>query len=77
TPNPTSGWYTVVPQQEAIDIDISIEDAFKILISGGIVSPEMPGVKSTSLVTKPPEPVVVENAFITEQPELISVEEES
>jgi uncharacterized membrane protein len=77
TPNPTSGWYTVVPQQEALDLDISIEDAFKILISGGIVSPEMPGVKSTGLVAKPPEPVVVENGFISQQPELISVEEES
>lgn len=77
TPNPTSGWYTVVPQQEALDLDISIEDAFKILISGGIVSPEMPGGKSTGLIAKPPEPVVVENGLITEQPELISVEEES
>jgi uncharacterized membrane protein len=47
TPNPTSGWYTVVPKQEVIDIDISIEDAFKVLISGGIVSPEMPEVKPT------------------------------
>jgi uncharacterized membrane protein len=77
TPNPTSGWYTVVPQEEALDLDISIEDAFKILISGGIVSPEMPGVKSTGLVAKPPEPVVVENGFISQQPKLISVEEES
>jgi uncharacterized membrane protein len=77
TPNPTSGWYTVVPQEEALDLDISIEDAFKILISGGIVSPEMPGVKSTGLVAKPPEPIVVENGFISQKPELISVEEES
>jgi uncharacterized membrane protein len=77
TPNPTSGWYTVVPQEEALDLDISIEDAFKILISGGIVSPEMPGGKSTGLIAKPPEPVVVENGFISQQPELISVEEES
>jgi uncharacterized membrane protein len=77
TPNPTSGWYTVVPQEEALDLDISIEDAFKILISGGIVSPEMPAVKSTGLVAKAPEPVVVENGFISQQPELISVEEES
>jgi uncharacterized membrane protein len=77
TPNPTSGWYTVVPQQEALDIDISIEDAFKILISGGIVSPEMPEVKSTGSVAKPSKPVMVENNFINEQPGLISVEEES
>jgi uncharacterized membrane protein len=39
TPNPTSGWYAIVPEHEAIDLAISIEDAFKVLISGGIVSP--------------------------------------
>ncbi|MDJ0897221.1 MAG: DUF502 domain-containing protein [Xenococcus sp. MO_188.B8] len=40
TPNPTSGWYAMVPEKETIDLDISIEDAFKVLISGGIVNPE-------------------------------------
>ncbi len=40
TPNPTSGWYAMVPEEEAIDLAISIEDAFKVLISGGIVNPE-------------------------------------
>jgi uncharacterized membrane protein len=40
TPNPTSGWYAIVPEHEAIEVTISIEDAFKILISGGIVSSE-------------------------------------
>jgi uncharacterized membrane protein len=39
TPNPTSGWYAIVPESEVINISMSIEDAFKILISGGIVSP--------------------------------------
>ncbi len=39
TPNPTSGWYAIVPEDETIDLAISIEDAFKVLISGGIVSP--------------------------------------
>ncbi len=39
TPNPTSGWYAIVSEDDAIDLDISIEDAFKVLISGGIVSP--------------------------------------
>jgi uncharacterized membrane protein len=40
TPNPTSGWYAIVPEHEAIEVTISIEDAFKVLISGGIVSSE-------------------------------------
>jgi uncharacterized membrane protein len=39
TPNPTSGWYVVIPAEEVITLSLSIEDAFKILISGGIVSP--------------------------------------
>jgi uncharacterized membrane protein len=40
TPNPTSGWYAVVSEDDVIDVAISIEDAFKVLISGGIVTPE-------------------------------------
>jgi uncharacterized membrane protein len=40
TPNPTSGWYAIVPEEEAIALSMSIEDAFKILISGGIVNPD-------------------------------------
>ncbi len=39
TPNPTSGWYAIVSEEETIELPISIEDAFKVLISGGIVSP--------------------------------------
>jgi uncharacterized membrane protein len=51
TPNPTSGWYAVVPEEEVINLDISIEDAFKVLISGGIVSPEIaaPEIEPVSL----------------------------
>ncbi len=40
TPNPTSGWYVVVPEDDVTTVPISIEDAFKVLISGGIVNPE-------------------------------------
>ncbi|MCU0538220.1 MAG: DUF502 domain-containing protein [Hydrococcus sp. Prado102] len=39
TPNPTSGWYAIVAEEDAIVLSMSIEDAFKILISGGIVTP--------------------------------------
>ncbi len=39
TPNPTTGWYAIVPEAEVITISMSIEDAFKVLISGGIVNP--------------------------------------
>jgi uncharacterized membrane protein len=39
TPNPTTGWYAVVPEQDVLDLKMSIEDAFKVIISGGIVNP--------------------------------------
>jgi uncharacterized membrane protein len=39
TPNPTTGWYAIVPEDEVINLSMSIEDAFKVVISGGIVSP--------------------------------------
>ncbi len=39
TPNPTSGWYAMVPEDDVISLSMSIEDAFKVLISGGIVNP--------------------------------------
>ncbi|PSB32597.1 hypothetical protein C7B70_10210 [Chlorogloea sp. CCALA 695] len=39
TPNPTTGWYAVVPEDEVINLSMSIEDAFKVVISGGIVAP--------------------------------------
>ncbi len=40
TPNPTSGFYLMVPEDESYPLNISVEDAFKLIISGGIVSPE-------------------------------------
>ena len=41
TPNPTSGWYAVVPETDVVNLSISIEDAFKVLLSGGIVGPNL------------------------------------
>lgn len=37
TPNPTTGWYAIVPEEDVISLSMSIEDAFKLVISGGIV----------------------------------------
>lgn len=41
TPNPTSGWYAVVPETDVVNLSISIEEAFKVLLSGGIVGPDL------------------------------------
>lgn len=39
TPNPTSGWFVLVPRDECIFLDMNVEDAFKMIISGGMVVP--------------------------------------
>jgi uncharacterized membrane protein len=37
TPNPTSGFLLWVPREKFIEVDISVEEAIKIVVSGGIV----------------------------------------
>jgi uncharacterized membrane protein len=39
TPNPTSGFLLFVPREEMILLDMSVEEAIKMVISGGIVTP--------------------------------------
>ncbi len=40
-PNPTSGMLAIVSEEDVIETDISVEDAMKIIFSGGIVLPDM------------------------------------
>ena len=49
-PNPTSGMLAVIPEDEVIDAGISVEQAMKIIFSGGIVIPE--GLRETITVVK-------------------------
>ena len=39
-PNPTSGVLILVPKHDAIPLDITIEQGLKLVLSGGIVSPD-------------------------------------
>jgi uncharacterized membrane protein len=40
TPNPTSGFYLLVPEEDLTEVDLSVEDAFKLVMSAGLVIPE-------------------------------------
>lgn len=42
TPNPTSGYYLLVPANEIIEVDLTVEDAFKLVMSAGLVNPADP-----------------------------------
>lgn len=43
TPNPTSGWFLMIPESDTIPLDMGVDVAFKIIISGGVI---LPGVKT-------------------------------
>ena len=55
-PNPTSGMLAIVPEEDATDSNMSVEDAMKIIFSGGIVLPE--AMKADSPATADPPPAV-------------------
>lgn len=40
TPNPTSGFLIFVPKSETIELDMTVEEGIKFIISGGLVEPE-------------------------------------
>lgn len=39
SPNPTSGWLLAVPEQRVIELDMSVEEGVKMVVSGGLVVP--------------------------------------
>ncbi|QDI75733.1 DUF502 domain-containing protein [Leisingera aquaemixtae] len=39
TPNPTSGFLLFVPEEDVIELDMSVEDSAKLVISAGLVYP--------------------------------------
>jgi uncharacterized membrane protein len=60
TPNPTTGWYAIVPESEVINTEMTVEDAFKVLVSGGIVSPgTMPKPPVMPLAADPTVPLEI------------------
>jgi uncharacterized membrane protein len=40
TPNPTSGFYLLVPVNDISPLDMSMEEALKLITSGGLITPE-------------------------------------
>ena len=45
TPNPTSGFLLFVPKKDLIYMKMKVEDAVKMVISGGIVTPKVRQIK--------------------------------
>jgi uncharacterized membrane protein len=73
TPNPTTGWYAVVPEQDVVDLNMSIEDAFKVVISGGIVNP---GNVAAMTLSSNSEPIVEAPISTVIQTPLVSLDDD-
>jgi len=41
SPNPTSGYLEIIPEEDVVTIDMPIDDAIKMVVSGGMISPEV------------------------------------
>ena len=46
TPNPTSGFFLMMPKSDVIVLDMSVDEALKYIISMGVVSPGAGRVKA-------------------------------
>jgi len=55
TPAPVSGMVVMVPPEDVIRLDMTVEDGIKFLVSGGVASPENLTVRSPGNRSKNPE----------------------
>lgn len=46
TPNPTGGYFVMLPRSRVIELDMSVDEALKYVISMGVAIPKNPGRKS-------------------------------
>ena len=53
SPNPTSGYFLLVPEKEVVALDISVEEAMKLIVSGGLYSPNQQAGPFTAGKTVP------------------------
>ncbi len=49
TPNPTSGFLLIVPRSDAVELEMSVGDGMKMVISGGAVVPPWPAADAARL----------------------------
>jgi len=45
TPNPTSGFFIMVSRKDVFELNMSVEEAFKLVISAGVVTPDTVDIK--------------------------------
>lgn len=53
TPNPTSGFFIMVPRDEIIELDMDVDDGLKIIISAGVFVPAWNPEQAAAAIAKP------------------------
>jgi len=51
TPNPTSGFFLMVPRADVIELAMSVDEALKYVISMGVVAPPLPAAANSGART--------------------------
>ncbi len=55
TPNPTSGYIIIVPRKDTIELDMTVEEAIKLVMSLGVVVPKWNKEQTKELPLKLPQ----------------------
>ncbi|ENO89758.1 DUF502 domain-containing protein [Thauera linaloolentis] len=52
TPNPTSGFFLMMPKEDVIELDMSVDEALKYIISMGVVAPPIRHAERPALLNE-------------------------
>ena len=55
TPNPTSGFFLMVPRADVIELDMTVNDALKYIVSMGVAAPDGSGRKNNVAAANRPQ----------------------
>ena len=55
TPNPTGGYFVMVPRDAVIELDMSVDEALKYIISMGVAAPDSAGRRSGPVAPSAPK----------------------
>jgi uncharacterized membrane protein len=58
TPNPTSGFFLMLKKEDTIELNMSVDEALKYIVSMGVVAPPSPGGKAAGQASTSTTPEV-------------------
>jgi uncharacterized membrane protein len=58
TPNPTSGFFLMLKREDTIELNMSVDEALKYIVSMGVVAPPSPGSKAAGQASTTTTPEV-------------------